>query len=63
MADDLEQGPDGDDELEDDPGADIEAAVDADADLDGQGVGETGDDLAVDDVVEHDEDDDDADEE
>ncbi len=55
MADDLEQGPDGDDELEDDPGADVEAAVDADADLDGQGVGETGDDLAVDDGDEADE--------
>lgn len=61
MADDLEQGPDGDDELEDDPGADVEAADDAD--LDGQGDGETGDDLAVDDGDEPDEDDDDADEE
>ena len=53
MADDLEQGPDGDDELEDDPGADVEAADDAD--LDGQGDGETGDDLAVDDGDEADE--------
>lgn len=51
MADDLEQGPDGDDELEDDPGADVDADADDEAggalavdELDEDGDDEDGDD-------------------